>query len=134
MEIQLAAIIILLGGTRDAQDPQPMHNLRPNLVFDSGRSEIQIVEQDPPYVVHLTAQERAMLLHLVSAPRRWFSTTELSSHLISLGLLSAEAQAPDRSVMGLISQLRSKLCDYDHTLIRLNRRIGYGIFPIITTP
>ena len=136
IEVHLATMVRLLetGYPRSPQDLVATQNLRNDLVFDAGRSEIQRVGQGQPRVAQLTAQERALLLYLLGAPRRWFAIDELSDHLIALGLLSSEARAPDRSVMGIVSQLRSKLGDYDHTLIRLNRRIGYGIFPGTATP
>jgi hypothetical protein len=83
---------------------------------------------------HLTAQERAILRLLLSAPRRWFSIAAIADHLASQGLLTERGLDPRRSVMAAIGHLRVKLGDHDHTLIRLNRRVGYGIFPRADQP
>jgi DNA-binding response OmpR family regulator len=93
------------------------------------QSEVSSEEEGRLHSTRLTAQERAVLRQFLSAPRQWFSATEIANYLTRQGLLSARAQSPERSVMSIISQLRLKLADNQHTLIRLNRRIGYAIFP-----
>jgi DNA-binding response OmpR family regulator len=98
-------------------------------VFDPEQSEVSFEEEGRLHSTRLTAQERAVLRQFLSAPRQWFSATQIASYLTRQGLLSAQAQSPERSVMTIISQLRMKLADYHHTLIRLNRRVGYAIFP-----
>jgi DNA-binding response OmpR family regulator len=131
LEPQLAALLVHLASKgSEHQDAQPaIHNLRPNLVFDPEQSEVSFEEEGRLHSTRLTAQERAVLRQFLSAPRQWFSATQIASYLTRQGLLSAQAHSPERSVMTIISQLRMKLADYHHTLIRLNRRVGYAIFP-----
>ena len=131
LEPQLASMLVLLAskGSEHQDAPPAVHNLSPNLVFDPGQSEVYVEEEGRLHSTRLTAQERAVLRQFLSAPRQWFSAAEIANYLTRQGLLSAQAQSPKRSVMSIISQLRIKLADNPHTLIRLNRRVGYAIFP-----
>jgi len=122
-------VLLASKGSEHQDAPPAVHNLSPNLVFDPGQSEVYVEEEGRLHSTRLTAQERAVLRQFLSAPRQWFSAAEIANYLTRQGLLSAQAQSPKRSVMSIISQLRIKLADNPHTLIRLNRRVGYAIFP-----
>jgi Transcriptional regulatory protein, C terminal len=132
--LRLEARIVSLEGLvakkcvpENSSSPAP-RNLSPALVFDVARSELQVEKQGHQVMVSLTAQERAVLRRLLTAPAHWFSIRSLADHLTAQVLLSPDAISPERSIMAIISQLRKKLNDDSHSLIRLNRRVGYAIF------
>lgn len=134
LEAHLSTLLGMMAARTAAADTKRVVRLRSDLVFDEDRSELRL---DGPKGVRtelLTAQERAVLIHLLTAPEHWFAHEVLIAHLNRLALLSAQTQDPSRTIMNVMSQLRMKTHDHRHTLIRLNRRVGYGIFPLTGQP
>lgn len=131
LEPQFAAMLAQLAKEEGPQPPAARTwCLRPGLVFDEGRCALQFIAPGPPHSATLTAQERAVLSLLLTNAQCWLPLGVLIADLTAQGLLSEEALEPERSIRSVIYQLRLKTQDHLHRLIRLNRRVGYGIFPV----